>query len=263
MSVETTAAAAVQYVEPMDVRDVSECAFYHVTDLPGVGTVGTSWDLRATIDDYLGQFDFRGKRVLDVGSASGFLTFSMEKKGASVVSFDIRDGGEWDIVPYANPKFDQADLRRRLAENIADIKKAYWFAHRALQSKARAYYGDIYDFPAGLGDFDVVNFGMVLPHLRDPFRALQSATRLSREWVIITHQSAQTEDPFMQFFPVNEQICDPLSWWLISEGCMKRMLEVVGFELVRKVRAQHRCVLRDHSETCTAFVARRVHEVPR
>jgi hypothetical protein len=34
--------------------------------------------LRKTIDDYLGHFDFRGKRALDVGAASGF-TFEMEK----------------------------------------------------------------------------------------------------------------------------------------------------------------------------------------
>jgi predicted nicotinamide N-methyase len=38
------------------------------------------------VDPYLGNFDFVGKRVLDVGAASGFLTFEMEKRGAEVVA---------------------------------------------------------------------------------------------------------------------------------------------------------------------------------
>src|SRR5713226_1761530 len=57
-----------------------DCAFYHVCDLPGAGQVGHHWDLRDTIDDYLGRYKFSGKTVLDVGTASGFLTFEMEKR---------------------------------------------------------------------------------------------------------------------------------------------------------------------------------------
>jgi len=255
----TVGIEAVEYVQPLDVKDVSECSFYHVTDLPGVGTVGDTWDLRKTIDDYLGRFDFRGKRVLDVGSASGFLTFAMEQRGASVVSFDIREGAEWNIVPYSSPKFDRAQLVRQLEWHIPRIKKAYWLAHRAFGSRAQVYYGDIYDFPAGLGEFDAVNFGMVLPHLRDPFRAMQSATRLSREWVIATQQCPPGQDlPVMQFMPNPQTAEDALSWWWISESCMELMLAVLGFELVRKVRAEHLCVIRGRSESCTAFVARRV-----
>jgi SAM-dependent methyltransferase len=170
-------------------------------DLPGVGTIGNTWDLRKTIHDYLGRFDFTGKRVLDVGSASGFLTFEMERRGASVVSFDIQAGSEWNYVPYASPAFDVKELTERLEWDIRRIKRAYWYAHRALQSRASVYYGNIYDIPAALGAFDVVNFGMVLPHLRDPFLAMQSAARLSRRWVIITQQSMQTAEPVMRFIP--------------------------------------------------------------
>ena len=63
------------YAQPRTVAGVSECDFYHVMDLPDVGTVGGEWDLRQTVHDYLGRFPFQGKRVLDVGAASGFLTF--------------------------------------------------------------------------------------------------------------------------------------------------------------------------------------------
>jgi hypothetical protein len=65
------------------VANVEECAFYHHMDLPGLKEV-EGWDLRKTIDEYLGHLDFRGKRVLDVGAAGGFLTFEMKKRGAEV-----------------------------------------------------------------------------------------------------------------------------------------------------------------------------------
>ena len=183
----TKEAEPIGYVPPWEVNDLKECSFYHVMDLPSIGTVGNTWDLRKTIHDYLGRFDFKGQRVLDVGSASGYLTFEMERRGASVVSFDIEAGSEWNCVPYASPTFDHKELTERLEWDIRRIKRAYWFAHRALQSQAKAFYGNIYDIPAVLGAFDVVVFGMVLPHLRDPFLAMQSAARLSRGWVIITH----------------------------------------------------------------------------
>jgi SAM-dependent methyltransferase len=253
-------AEPIEYVPRWEVNNLDECSFYHVMDLPGVGTIGNTWDLRKTIHDYLGRFDFTGKRVLDVGSASGFLTFEMERRGASVVSFDIQAGSEWNYVPYASPAFDVKELTERLEWDIRRIKRAYWYAHRALQSRASVYYGNIYDIPAALGAFDVVNFGMVLPHLRDPFLAMQSAARLSRRWVIITQQSMQTAEPVMRFIPDAATCADPLTWWAISEGCTESMLKVLGFDVVSKIRAKHHCLIRRHDEVCTAFVARRVHE---
>ena len=173
------------YAPPRAVASIDECSFYHVTDLPGIGTVGDQWDLRGTIDAYLGGFDFKGKRALDVGTASGFLSFEMERQGAEVVSFDIPDGALWNYVPFAQPQFDRERLLKDLAWHANRIKNSYWLAHRTWGSRARVHYGDIYELPEALGTFDVVVFGMVLPHLRDPFRALASGARLSRDRVIV------------------------------------------------------------------------------
>jgi hypothetical protein len=90
------------FAAPRKNLNVNQCFFYHVYDLPGVGRVGGHWDLRETIDDYLGHYDFTGKRALDIGTASGFLTFAMEARGAEVVSFDAAAGRHSDIVPYHN-----------------------------------------------------------------------------------------------------------------------------------------------------------------
>lgn len=66
-----------------------EYYFYHTIDLPGLGEMKGEWDLRIAPDAYLGNVDLANKRVLEMGTANGFLSFHMEKKGASVVSYDL------------------------------------------------------------------------------------------------------------------------------------------------------------------------------
>ena len=63
------------YAKPRHVEDPEGCFFCHVMYLAGIDRVGEHWDLRNRVDDYLGRFDFRGKRAVDIGAASGFLTF--------------------------------------------------------------------------------------------------------------------------------------------------------------------------------------------
>ena len=96
------------FARPQTVTDPATCDWYHAMDLPELGTVGGAWDLRATIDDYLGRHDFRGKRCLDIGTSSGYLTFEMERRGASeVVSVDLDPGThEWEVVPFAGRNND-------------------------------------------------------------------------------------------------------------------------------------------------------------
>ena len=48
------------------------CQFYHSFTLPE-GEVPGIWDLRAQPHRYLGEVDFNGRSVLEVGPASGFL----------------------------------------------------------------------------------------------------------------------------------------------------------------------------------------------
>ena len=63
----------VIYAAPRLVEDPADCYFYHTMDLPGHGTVTGEWDLRGREAAYLGNVDFQGKRVLEVGTASGHL----------------------------------------------------------------------------------------------------------------------------------------------------------------------------------------------
>lgn len=247
------------FAAPIPVERPEDCFFYHKLAIPGVGEVGEQWDLRACIDKYLGGIDFRGKRVLDMGAAAGFLTFEMEKRGAEVVSFDMVDGTQWDLVPHWDLQADIADVRARAAKAHQRLKNAYWFTHARLGSKARVYYGDIYDLPGGLGEFDVVMFGMILSHLRDPFQALYSASRLARDTIVITNQMMADERPLGCFIPSRKNN-ERAAWWSLSRGCLTQMLDVLGFAVKSSTESKPVCLVkgRQQVEPCTSLVAKRV-----
>src|SRR5262245_25532049 len=111
---------------PIASRD--ECFFYHAMDIPGLGTVAheAAWDLRGRFEDYTGHLEVKGRTFLDVGAASGFISFEAEKRGAIVTSFDLDSGARREVVPKG-PDFDSDQMYR-------EMKNAYWFCHRAFSS---------------------------------------------------------------------------------------------------------------------------------
>lgn len=172
------------FSSPRDVIDISHCYFYHVMDLPGYGEVGSEWDLRGGEEAYLGGVSFQGKRVLELGTASGYLCRYMERNGADVIGFDLPTEGSWDLVPFAGLDLSPFSLERR--NRIERLKNGWWFAHRLFGSRAKVVYGNIYAIPEEIDPVDIATFGLILCHLRDPFQALYSALRLTREEVVVT-----------------------------------------------------------------------------
>jgi SAM-dependent methyltransferase len=226
------------FAAPRLVTDPKDCEFYHTVDLPGVGTVQGGWDLRANIDRYLGGVNFRGKRVLDVGAASGFLSFSMEKMGAEVVSYDLPDTLPWDFVPFADTDLRQVWANHRRAHR--KLNSSYWYCHRLLQSDARMVHGSVYEIPETIGAVDATVFGSILIHLRDPFLALQKALQITRTTVVVAdilprrwfwHRwLGKWCSPKAQFLPRLAGRLHGGTWWVLNATAVQRMLEVLGFE---------------------------------
>lgn len=233
-----------QFAQPMNVADTTGCYFYHSMDVPGFGLQPGGWDLRQCAHQYLGNIDFKGKRALDMGAASGFLTFEMEKRGASVVSYDLNAGGDWDIVPHYRLRGQFKKMRADLDKSADAYKRAYWLAHRVLNSKAQAFYGDVYHLPNELGEFDVSFFGMIFPHLQDPFQALYQGARLSKDAVVITGSFSKTERAEMTFRPSADDTStfSIKGWWVLSIGCLRNMLGVLGFKIIDVVEFKAECL---------------------
>lgn len=236
------------------VGSVRECCFYHTMDLPGVGVVTGSWDLRPGVGDYLGHLPLVGKRVLEIGTASGYLCFEMERRGAEVVAFDLSERTPaWDMVPFGGAPPRGATTER--TQGMRLINNAYWFAHRALGSKARVVYGSVYDLPAAIGQVDVAVFGAVLLHLRDPFLALERALSLATESVIVTEPasrlvraaqrlpgrahlrlvSSRHLPATMGFMPDPATHQPSETWWRLPPWTVTRMLGVLGFDVERVI----------------------------
>lgn len=244
------------YALPRIVENVELCAFYHTMDVPGYGHFEGQWDLRNGMDAYLGGVSLAEKKVLELGTADGYITFEMERRGAEVISYDLSEDYRWDVVPYARHSQDvirQGDdgywleTEAKFKDGIRRLNNAYWLAHRANGSNARVVYGTVYDVPSAIGDVDVVTYGAILLHTRDPFAALQSASRLARETVIVTEPRdrlslppilrrakallpQRLRRPTMRFLPDWQTSRDPDGWWNLSPELIVAFLGVLGFE---------------------------------
>lgn len=228
------------YATPRVITDISECYFYHTMDLPGYGTVEGEWDLRKGAHEYLGGVSFKGKRVLEIGTASGFLCFYMENQGADVVAYDLSENQSWDIIPFSQYGYKQFALTRKA--HIKKINNAYWLSHRVYNSSAKVVYGTVYTIPEQIGMVDISTFGVVLLHVRDPFLALQNALRLTKETVIVTEDLSRLRlllrllgkftGPCMQFLPKFSRRAPKETWWSLSPEIIVNFIGVLGFEEV-------------------------------
>jgi hypothetical protein len=143
------------------------------------------------------------------------------------------------VVPFAGHDHAQSEGDRR--RHIRQLNNAYWLCHRALQSRARIVHGSVYAIPAALGVVDVATLGSVLLHLRDPFRALQSALRLTRETAIVTEPLwgwryrvlEALVGPCMRFLPDFRKREPVETWWVLTPALVESFLGVLGFEDTR------------------------------
>lgn len=215
----------MNYETPWKVDSLNDCLWYHTFDLPVVGHAQGSWDLRPCIRDYLGRYNFAGKRVLDIGTASGFLSFYCEQTGASeVVSFDVSDQHPMNLAPGWD-----ANLAA-----IQKIKNSYWFAHRAFNSKAKLFYGDIYNLPDDLGKFDVAILGSILLHLENPYGALRNASKLA-DTLIVTDAIRSNYPGSGILFRPEWPNPDYMFWWYVPLDQMVRMLSTLGYKVAEPV----------------------------
>lgn len=224
-------------------------------EIPGHGSVTGEWDLRGDEFAYLGGVALAGKRVLELGAASGFLTVHMERQGAEVVAYDLSEDFSWDVVPFASLDAAAADTARRSL--LRKINDGFWLNHKAHGLKAKVVRGTVYTVPEEIGEVDVATFGSILLHLRDPFLALQTSLRLVRDTVIVTDVYPASEyhrvgdivdapappdgqtaplpeaalgEPKMTFLPQYWDRAYADTWWHMSPATIQRFLGVLGFE---------------------------------
>lgn len=209
-----------------------DCDFYHTLVLRSGEVIQGAWDLRNKELDYLGGISLRGQRLLEMGPASGYLTFFMEDAGADVVGFDAGYDVAVDLIP--RPGIDQVAALNDAARYVGVMQNSWWYAHRERDSKAKMAYGNVYDLPGDLGTFDVAVFGSILIHLKDPFTALAQAAARTTKRIVVTEPvqdpGMDPEDSLARFAPLGVDY--HTNWWAHTPGVVKRMLEALGFKAI-------------------------------
>jgi SAM-dependent methyltransferase len=210
--------------------DLTDFVWYHTSELPDGTVLPGAWDLRGSESAYLGSVDVAGKRVLELGPATGYLTFYMERQRADVVAFDVGFDVSIDLLPVRgseNPVMKESVMTGTVDRN----HDAWWYLHRTYGSSAKFVQGNIYDMPADLGSFDITLVGAILLHLREPWGALRQAAMRTTDCMIVTEPLQDTVSPpesnIMRFSPSAESHVS--NWWSIYPGAVVSMLERLGF----------------------------------
>jgi hypothetical protein len=223
---------------PKPMPSIEDAIFYHTIDLPGFGTIKGNWDLRGHVDDYLGHVDVRGKRVLDVGTATGFIGFEAERRGAEVIAFDMGEDEPYDPIPY----YHELTVRtfggsrefvvRQHKKMRIKMHNGFWFCYHALKSSVKVRYGSAYDIPEEIGDVDIAFFGAILLHIRDPLTAIESASKLTKEAIIITEpmfHATNYDLPTMMLVPNIKQSHVLDTYWQHTPAWVSNFLQILGF----------------------------------
>jgi O-methyltransferase len=231
-------------------RDPSfdDCEWYHSIDLPEIGRVEGIVDLTPDPDEYIGRIELKGRRVLEVGPANGFLSFHMERSGAEVVAVELPEDHPWDFVPLAS--LDIAKIRPEREDTMRRLRNAFWFAHRRLDSRVRVHYGDARTIPDSLGRFDVSLLGAILEHTRDPLGILDECARLTDRTIVIV----EVLEPTLGDLPIAKIVPTDTNqswhtWWTFSPGFFTSYLPALGFSDLTVTT----CTRRNGSEDQTFF----------
>src|SRR6266850_2581584 len=213
-------------------------------DLPGHGSVEGYWDLRGNESQYLGDVSFAGKRVLEIGPASGHVSFFMEREGAEVVSVEAGENYPWEFF-WDIPDQAPAELANKVSshrEMMSRLRNSYWLAHGAFESRARVHYGSAYSIPPALGRFDISVIGCVLLHNKNPLQILENCARLTRDTVIVVEVFRETQlaqSPAVFQPTSSERLWH--TWWSFSPVYFVDILRSMGF-------SEHRVTF--HKQIC-------------
>ncbi len=222
-------------VPPWPRPDRADCIFYHTMRFADGEVIPGAWDIHGRFDTYIGGYPIAGKTLLDVGAASGFLSFEAERSGAVVTSLEARSGHDFTQVPHAAGSYlnDRPAFIAETDEILRKLKNSYWYGWHGLSSRAEVVYAPLNDLATWERRFDVVLAGAVTEHLSDPVTAIGNLSVLAREAVIIAFDPVVDTDEMTPTAGPNWTALGPRqdhTWYFLSRGLYRRVFDNPGFD---------------------------------
>lgn len=189
------------------VAALTKDTWFHSIELPdgrvtpGVVSVEA---LRARIGRYPIPEDLSGKRVLDVGAATGWNSFELERRGAEVVAVDCVDLQEFRTAREL--------LGSRVEYRILDVDELT---------------------PQSLGRFDYVLFFGVAYHLRHPLLGLERICAVTQETAFVESFVTDGDSCSMEFYETDELGGQLDNWCGPTTKCLEALCRSAGFARVR------------------------------
>lgn len=239
---------------PSDNIPLEDCMWYHIMEVPGLGLTEGSFDCRSDIDNIFGNLDFKNKKILNLGPATGYLNFAAEERGGNVTSIDLSvDPNNFQRDWVYNVKKPWKKDLAEFAEDERRRRNAFWYAHKAFKSKSKLIICHINNLPDEVELHDIGVIFSVLVHIRDPFTALLRMCSHVKEKIVITELGGyskrnslltaipkffrkifQKKKPaIFQFLPQQWKIGS--AWWKFNEEAVIKMLELLGFEKTKVI----------------------------
>lgn len=223
-------------VEPWPLPEKSDCVFYHSIDLPNGETIEAEWDIRGRFANYIGDYPIAGKTLLDVGTASGFLSFEAEKAGAIVTSIDAFTGREFTQLPHIDRPYhtDRQGFIDGTNEHLRMLRNSYWYSWHKTNSRAEVIYAPLADLPFWSQKFDVVLAGAITEHLSDPMTMVGNLAGVAKEAVIIAFDPINDSEEMTLTAGPNWKLSGheyAFTWYSVSRGLYRQLFDNVGFDV--------------------------------
>lgn len=176
------------------------------TEIPGLISVAA---LQHRINSFPIPESLAGRRVLDVGAASGWNSFELARRGADVMAVDCVD-------------FEELRTVNEISGGTVD--------YRIL---------DVDELDrATVGDFDYVLFFGVLYHLRHPLLSLEKMCALTRETAFVESfvtdsPDAPSESCSLEFYETDQLGGQIDNWFGPTAKCLVALCRSAGFVRVK------------------------------
>lgn len=183
-----------------------------IAPLPGPQPANHPRERWADLSDVVSA-DLSGKRILDIGSADGFYTLELARRGAAeVVAMD-----PWtkhiNRVEWLRDYFDLGNI----TPVVGTVE----------QLSVEKY-----------GEFDFIFMLGLLYHLKDPLTSLEAVSELSDMLYLESISIFDEENSYLHLKPPQKGV-HHVPKWIPTTRCIRDMLETVGFTSVEEITPPH------------------------